>query len=54
MIETKAEQFKALALAVIDTELDAVSALKDRIDDDFVKACQLLLDCEGRIVVICM
>lgn len=54
MIETKAEQFKALALAVIDTELDAVSALKHRIDDAFVKACQLLLDCKGRIVVIGM
>ncbi len=53
-MKTNAEQFKALALAVIDTELDAVSALKDRIDDDFVKACQLLLECEGRIVVIGM
>jgi arabinose-5-phosphate isomerase len=54
VIETKAEQFKALALAVIDTELDAVAALKNRINDDFVKACQLLLDCKGRIVVIGM
>lgn len=54
MIETKSEQFKALALAVIDTEIEAVSALKQRIDDAFVTACQLLMQCQGRIVVIGM
>ncbi|AFJ02652.1 Arabinose 5-phosphate isomerase [Methylophaga frappieri] len=44
----------SLATAVIDTELDAVSALRSRIDATFVKACQFLLQCEGRIVVIGM
>lgn len=43
--------FKKLGLAVIETELTAVSALKDRIDDDFARACELMLGCEGRIVV---
>ncbi|MDH5711827.1 MAG: KpsF/GutQ family sugar-phosphate isomerase [Gammaproteobacteria bacterium] len=43
--------FKKLGLAVIDTELAAVSALKSRIDDNFSMACKLMLSCEGRIVV---
>ena len=43
--------FKKLGLAVIDTELAAVSALKSRIDDNFSQACKLMLSCEGRIVV---
>ena len=43
--------FKKLGLAVIETELAAVSALKQRIDDNFARACELLLDCQGRIVV---
>ncbi len=40
-----------LGTAVIDTETDAVTALKERIDEHFVKACKLCLDCHGRIVV---
>ena len=42
---------KELGLAVIDTELSAINALKSRINDDFASACQLLLDCKGRVVV---
>ncbi|HAO24040.1 MAG TPA: D-arabinose 5-phosphate isomerase, partial [Methylophaga sp.] len=49
-----AEKLKMLALAVIDTELEAVTLLRDRIDDDFVRACEYLLQCQGRIVVIGM
>lgn len=41
----------ALAQAVIDTEQQAIQALKARIGDDFFKACELMLQCEGRIVV---
>jgi arabinose-5-phosphate isomerase len=52
--DNEAQQLKSLGLAVINTELDAVSALRDRIDDTFVEACQYLLKCEGRIVVIGM
>ena len=54
MTDTEAQQLKSLGLAVIDTELEAITALRDRIDDDFVSACQHLLQCEGRIVVIGM
>ncbi|RKZ95902.1 MAG: D-arabinose 5-phosphate isomerase [Gammaproteobacteria bacterium] len=54
MTDTEAQQLKSLGIAVINTELDAVSALRDRIDDAFVEACQYLLKCKGRIVVIGM
>lgn len=54
MTDTEAQQLKSLGVAVINTELDAISALRDRVDDTFVNACQYLLNCEGRIVVIGM
>ncbi len=44
-------KIQALAQAVIDTETQAIQALKSRINDDFVQACQYMLKCEGRIVV---
>ncbi|MDE0157905.1 MAG: KpsF/GutQ family sugar-phosphate isomerase [Gammaproteobacteria bacterium] len=48
------QQLMRAARAVIDTERQAVSALKQRIDDHFVGACQLILACEGRVVVLGM
>ena len=45
------EQIKKLGLAVIETELAAVSALKARIHDDFATACEIMLACQGRVVV---
>lgn len=48
------DKLRELACAVIDTELAAVAALRDRINDDFIKACDFMLDCSGRIVVIGM
>ncbi|MGU7781442.1 arabinose 5-phosphate isomerase KdsD [Burkholderia sp. PU8-34] len=44
---------RALALArdVLDIEADAVRALRDQLDGDFVKAVALLLGCGGRVVV---
>jgi len=51
---SEADKLKALGLAVINTELASISALQSRINDDFVQACQHLLHCEGRIVVIGM
>lgn len=45
---------KRLALELVDTEASAVLALKHRIDDSFCRACQEILSCEGRIVVIGM
>ncbi|MDH3451001.1 MAG: KpsF/GutQ family sugar-phosphate isomerase [Gammaproteobacteria bacterium] len=45
------DKLKALALAVIDTESEALQALRPRIDDTFVDACRLMLGCRGRVVV---
>ena len=45
---------KRLAREVIDTEAEAVLALKSRIDEQFCRACDYLLGCQGRIVVIGM
>jgi len=47
-------KLKQLAIAVIDTEMRSVALLKQRIDDDFVRACTLMLACEGRIIVLGM
>jgi arabinose-5-phosphate isomerase len=45
---------KKLARAVISTEATAVASLASRIDDAFEAACQVILDCRGRIVVLGM
>ncbi|PCI81847.1 MAG: D-arabinose 5-phosphate isomerase [SAR86 cluster bacterium] len=42
------------ALRTIEIESRAVSELLNRIDADFVKACEVILACEGRVVVIGM
>lgn len=43
--------FSASAKRTITMERDAVAALLERIDADFDHACQLMLQCDGRIVV---
>jgi arabinose-5-phosphate isomerase len=45
------DQLKQLGLAVINTEMSAIAALKPRIDDDFVHSCELMMACQGRVVV---
>lgn len=45
------KNFCHLALAVIETEANAILELSKRINEDFSKACQLLFDCKGRIIV---
>ncbi len=45
---------KQLARAVLQNEAEAVAKLAERIDQDFVMACQLMLGCKGRIVVMGM
>lgn len=47
-----ADALKRLALAVIETEAAAVSGLRDQIDDNFVAACQAMLECSGRVVLL--
>ena len=48
------EKLKGSARVVIETEQQAVSDLKQRIDGHFVNACRLLLECSGRVVVLGM
>lgn len=47
-------KLSTLARAVIDTEIEAVKALHERINDDFMQACEFMLHCQGRVVVIGM
>lgn len=46
------DAIKQLAQAVIDTEARAVTALRDRIDAEFSRACETILACTGRVVVL--
>ena len=41
----------ALARRVLEIEADAVRALVDRVDERFLQAVQMILDCRGRVVV---
>ena len=45
---------QSLARAVIETEAGAVASLAQRVDGHFLAACELMLDCRGRVVVIGM
>jgi arabinose-5-phosphate isomerase len=46
-----AARLKASALQVIDTEARAIEELKGRIDESFLRACALMFECPGRVVV---
>lgn len=48
----KTEQLCSIGREVIAIEAQMINALAQRIDQNFVKACLLLGDCGGRIVVI--
>ena len=45
------DELLALAANVLDIEARAVDALKTRLNDDFVAACDLCMDTPGRVVV---
>ena len=45
------KSFSKLGRAVLKTESEAITALLDRIDDSFDSACDLILNCDGRVVV---
>lgn len=46
------KKLQELGLAVINTEAQAVADLADKVmSDAFIQACQLMLDCKGRVVV---
>jgi arabinose-5-phosphate isomerase len=46
------EKLKQLASQVLAIEARAVEQLTSRIDDRFVRACAIMLHCQGRIVVL--
>jgi len=48
------DRIKTLARKVLQTEAGAVTALMERVDEEFVRACEICLECQGRIVVIGM
>ena len=48
------EKVKEIAHTVIDTEMHAVAKLHNYIDEQFLRACELLADCSGRIIFIGM
>jgi arabinose-5-phosphate isomerase len=50
-MEINAERIHALGLAVIQVEMQAISALMTRVDGHFMAACRLMLQCRGRVVV---
>lgn len=45
------ERLRAAGARVVAVEAAAVAALGERIDERFAQACELLLDCRGRVVV---
>ena len=51
MTERPSTTFSSSALRTIGMEAAAVSALADRVGEDFENACQLLLACRGRVIV---
>ncbi|MDD5267973.1 MAG: KpsF/GutQ family sugar-phosphate isomerase [Methylococcales bacterium] len=48
------KKLRELGLAVIQVEAQAINALAEQINDDFVAACRLLFACTGRVIVIGM
>lgn len=54
MSEQELFKIQALGKAVIQTEAEAIASLSTRVDNAFVQACQFMLKCRGRIVVIGM
>lgn len=51
MTEQRMYDFRNPALQAIRIERDAISALENRIDDHFIRACEIIMACKGRVVV---
>jgi arabinose-5-phosphate isomerase len=45
------QKLRELGLAVIQVETQAIAALAEQINDNFVLACKLMFGCKGRVVV---
>ncbi len=48
------ENICKLGRAVIEAEAESIAALTHKIDHNFARACLLLLNCQGRIIVMGM
>ena len=51
MTEQTSHDFRTSALRAIRIERDAIEALEGRIDDHFLRACETIMACKGRVVV---
>ncbi|WP_312905074.1 KpsF/GutQ family sugar-phosphate isomerase [Stutzerimonas nitrititolerans] len=51
---TQSSQLIEAAQRTISLEIEAVEQLRSRIDEHFVRACELILACKGRVVVVGM
>ncbi|ADP98201.1 LOW QUALITY PROTEIN: KpsF/GutQ family protein [Marinobacter adhaerens HP15] len=51
MTEQTAHDFRSSAIRAIRIERDAIDALESRIDDQFTRACEVIMNCTGRVVV---
>lgn len=45
------QKLRELGLAVIQVETQAISALAEQVNDNFVAACKLMFNCTGRVIV---
>ena len=50
--EQKKFDFISIGKKVLDIESAAIAKLKDELDNNFENACQLCLDCNGKIIVM--
>lgn len=51
MTSDTSRTYRESALRAIAIELDAINALSERINGSFVKACEVIMACKGRVVV---
>lgn len=54
MTDSSKQSFKALGERVVDIEAAAITGLKRFLDSNFEHACDILLNCAGRVIVIGM
>ncbi|MGI9265295.1 MAG: KpsF/GutQ family sugar-phosphate isomerase, partial [Gammaproteobacteria bacterium] len=54
MTEIDGDTILRIGSEVLETEADAIRALLDGVGNDFINACNICLNCQGRIVVIGM
>lgn len=46
--------FRQAGLTTLNTELDAIAQLAQYINDDFTQACELIVNAQGKVVVMGM